>query len=76
MGLDIKEKWTVYGNLPYELVQPPELGIGAPMSGLYLREDIEIRCNFLITWFVKHRFKDSYTTLVARLLVKSQLQAV
>jgi hypothetical protein len=74
MGLDIREKWTLYGNLPNEPVQPPEIGIGAPISGLYLREDVEIRCNFLLTRFVKRRFKDSCATLVARLLVKSQLQ--
>lgn len=48
MGLDIKQKWTVYGNLPHEPLQPSETGIGAPISGLYLREDIEIRCNFLM----------------------------
>jgi hypothetical protein len=74
MGLDIKEKWTLYGNHPHELVQPLEMGIGAPISGLYLREDVEIRCNFLMARFVTNTFKDSCATLVARLLVKSQLQ--
>jgi hypothetical protein len=76
MGLDIKEKWTLCGNLPHEPVQPPEIGIGAPISGLYLREDVEIRCNFLMTRFVKNTFKDRCATLVDRLLVKSQLQEV
>lgn len=74
MGLDIKEKWTVGGNLPHEPVQPAELGIGAPLSGLYLREDIELKCNFIMTRFVRKTLKDSLATLVARLLVKSQLQ--
>lgn len=74
MGLDIKQKWTLGGNLPNEPVQPAELGIGAPLSGLYLREDIEIKCNFLMTRFVRKTLKESLATLVARLLVKSQLQ--
>jgi hypothetical protein len=74
MGLDIKTKWTLGGNLPNEPVQPTELGIGAPISGLYLREDVEMRCNFIMTRFVKKTLKDSLSTLVARLLVKSQLQ--
>jgi len=74
MGLEIKEKWTLGGNLPHEPVQPAEIGIGAPITGLYLREDVEIKCNFLVTRFVKKTLKDSLSTLVARLLVKSQLQ--
>ena len=74
MGLDIKEKWTLGGNLPHEPVQPVELGIGAPISGLYIREDVEIKCNILMTRFVRKTLKQALATLVARLLVKSQLQ--
>lgn len=74
MGLDIKEKWTLAGNEPHEPVQPVELGIGAPISGLYLREDVEINCNFMVTRFVRKQLKDALATLVARLLVKTQLQ--
>jgi hypothetical protein len=74
MGLDIKEKWTLGGNLPGEPIQPAEIGIGAPISGLYLREDVEMKCNFLMTRFVKKQLKDALGTLVARLLVKTQLQ--
>lgn len=73
MGLDIKEKWTLGGNLPHEPVQPVEIGVGAPISGLYLREDVEMKCNFLMTKFVKKQLKDALATLVARLAVKSQL---
>lgn len=74
MGLDIKERWTIGGNAPGEPVQPAEIGIGAPVSGLYLREDVEIKCNFMLTKFVRKQLKDALATLVARLLVKSQLQ--
>lgn len=73
MGLDIKEKWTLEGNLPHEPVQPAEIGVGAPISGLYLREDVEMKCNFLMTKFVRRTLKDALATLVARLVVKSQL---
>lgn len=73
MGLDIKQKWTLGGNAPGEPIQPAEIGIGAPVSGLYIREDVEMKCNFLMTKFVRKTLKDSLATLVARLLVKSQL---
>ncbi|TVY37857.1 hypothetical protein LOCC1_G008404 [Lachnellula occidentalis] len=74
MGLDIKEKWSVGGNTADEPIQPAEIGIGAPVSGLYLREDVEIRCNFMLTRFVRKQLKDALRTLVARLMVKAQLQ--
>ncbi len=93
MGLDIKEKWTVGGNMPGEPVVPAEIGIGAPISGLYLREDVEseysfqlnrhvlstdflglVKCNFLMARFVRKTLKDALATLVARLVVKAQLQ--
>lgn len=74
MGLDIKQKWTLGGNLPHEPVQPAEIGIGAPISGLYLREDVEIRCNIFVTRFVRKELKSALKTLVDRLLVKSNLQ--
>jgi hypothetical protein len=74
MGLDIKQKWTLAGNLPHEPAQPAEIGIGAPISGLYIREDVEIKCNFLVTRFVRKTLTDGLATLVARLVVKSQLQ--
>jgi hypothetical protein len=73
MGLDIKQKWTVGGNEPGEPIQPAEIGIGAPVSGLYIREDVEMKCNFLMTKFVRKTLKESLATLVARLLIKSQL---
>lgn len=91
MGLDIKQKWSLGGNMPGEPVMPAEIGIGAPVSGLYLREDVTsgfshlpgygglftdrlVHCNFLMTRFVRRQFKDALATLVARLVVKAQLQ--
>jgi hypothetical protein len=73
LGLDIKNKWTLGGTLPGEPAQPVEIGQGIPMQGLYLREDVDMRCNMLMTNFVKKTLKKAHSTLVARLLVKAQL---
>lgn len=74
LGLDLKEKWTLGGNLPHEPVQPAEIGVGAPISGLYLREDVDMKCNYFMTRFVRKTLKDALAALVARLLVKSQIE--
>jgi hypothetical protein len=73
MGLDIKNKWTIGGTLPGEPTQPVEIGQGIPLQGLYLREDVDMRCNMLMTNFVKKTLKKAHAALVARLVVKAQL---
>jgi hypothetical protein len=73
MGLDIKQKWSLNGSLPHEPVQPVEIGLNIPINGLYLREDVELRSNFMMTKFVKNQLKEANGALVARLVVKSQL---
>ncbi|KAF6842141.1 hypothetical protein CPLU01_00234 [Colletotrichum plurivorum] len=72
MGLDIRDKWTVAGSLPGEPVEPVELGLGAPLTGLYLREDVDMRCNVFTTSFVKKTLKKSHGMLVDR--IKSRMQ--
>lgn len=74
MGLNIKGKWTLGGSLPGEPVAPVELGIGAPLSGLYLREDVDIKCNIMMTTFVKKTLKAAHARLVDRLVVKAQFE--
>ncbi|KAK3390934.1 hypothetical protein B0H63DRAFT_126601 [Podospora didyma] len=74
-GLNIQGKWTLNGSLPGEPVQPVELGIGAPATGLYLREDVNMKCNVIMTSFVKRTLKKSHATLVDRLKSKAQLAA-
>ncbi|PQE22702.1 Nacht and wd40 domain protein [Rutstroemia sp. NJR-2017a BVV2] len=74
MGLDIKEKWTIGGNAPGEPIAPREIGINAPVEGLYLREDVTMKCNFLLTKFVRKTLQESLKALVARLVVKAQLE--
>jgi hypothetical protein len=73
MGLDIKGKWTLGGSLPGETSQPVEIGIGVPLTGLYLREDVDMKCNIFMTSFVKKTIKRAHAALVDRLLVKAQL---
>ncbi|CZT00800.1 uncharacterized protein RCO7_03130 [Rhynchosporium graminicola] len=74
MGLDIKGKWTLGGSLPGEPIAPVELGLGAPLHGLWLREDVDMRCNIMMGGFVKKTLKKAHSALVGRLLVKSQIQ--
>lgn len=71
MGVDIRNKWTLNGSLPGEPSEPIEMGIGAPTSGLYLREDVDLRCNILMTSFVKRNLKKSHATLVSKLVEKA-----
>ncbi|OAA58368.1 hypothetical protein SPI_06441 [Niveomyces insectorum RCEF 264] len=69
-GVDIRDRWTIGGTVPGEPRQPLELGLealGAPHEGLYLREDVDLRCNRLMAGFVKRTLKKSHTTLAARL---------
>lgn len=73
MGLDIKNKWTLGGNLPGEPREAVELGLGVPKAGLWLREDVDMRCNMLVTGFVKKTLKKAHATLVGRLVEKSHI---
>lgn len=73
LGLEIKEKWILGGTLPGEPVQPVELGLGAPLQGLWLREDVDMKCNIVMTGFVKKTLKKAHAHLVDRLVVKAQI---
>ena len=76
MGLEIRGKWTLGGSLEGEPAQPVEMGLGVPMQGLYVREDVDMRCNILMTGFVKKTLKKAHAQLVQRLSVKAQLEGV
>ncbi|KAJ5960445.1 uncharacterized protein N7479_007595 [Penicillium vulpinum] len=74
MGIDLKSKWRIAGN---QRDEPPELqkrfADGAPQTGLYLREDIEIECNRTLSSFVKTQLKAASKVLVDRLIKKAEL---
>ncbi|KAK4134280.1 hypothetical protein BT67DRAFT_344754, partial [Trichocladium antarcticum] len=72
-GLTIRNEWTVGGCLPGEPAQPVEPGRGAPPTGLYLREDVNLRCNVVMAGFVKKRLQKSHAALVDRLKIKAQI---
>ncbi|KAF2665740.1 hypothetical protein BT63DRAFT_428688 [Microthyrium microscopicum] len=73
MGIDMRNKWRICGNQPGEPAEARELGIGAPANGLYLREDIEIKCNITMVSFVKSQMKAAAKTMVDRMLKKAEL---
>lgn len=61
--------------MPGEPREPVELGLGAPQSGLYLREDVDIRCNFLMAGFVKKTLQKSHGSLVDKLAERAEVAA-
>lgn len=75
MGLDLRGRWSVGGTMPGERPQPVELGLGAPATGLYLREDVDMRCNMLMVSFVKKTIKKSHGTLVEKLSARTSMKA-
>ncbi|KAE8376607.1 hypothetical protein BDV26DRAFT_265208 [Aspergillus bertholletiae] len=73
-GLDIREKWSVCGNMPGEPREPVELGMpNAPREGLYLREDVNMRSQIWSTAFVKRTLQRAHSVLVDRLVMKADL---
>jgi hypothetical protein len=76
LGLSIKGRWTVGGSLPGEPRTAVELGLGMPMSGLWLREDVNMKCNILVTKFVRKTLAQAHAGLVDRLLIKAQLAEI
>ena len=74
LGLHIRSKWTIAGNMPGEPREVMEIGVtGAPRDGLYLKEDVDIRCNILMTSYVKKTLKKAHEVLVERMLKKGEI---
>ncbi|KAI6244910.1 hypothetical protein HI914_07048 [Erysiphe necator] len=72
LGIEIKNKWTLCGSLPGEAIAPVEIGLGAPKSGLYLREDVKITCNFMAAPYFKKSAKKGHALLISRLVARAQ----
>ena len=72
-GIDLRVKYSIKGNQPGEPPEPRELGSAAPAEGLYLREDIEIKCNFTMVSFVKKGMKEASKVMIDRLIKKATL---
>ncbi|KAK4244494.1 hypothetical protein C7999DRAFT_35146 [Corynascus novoguineensis] len=77
MQVDLRNKYRIAGNQPG--VEPPEIpeiglkALGVPSDGLYLREDIEIRCNVTVMSFVKSQQKKAGGEMVRRMIKKAEL---
>ncbi|KAL9011471.1 MAG: hypothetical protein Q9173_003689 [Seirophora scorigena] len=77
LGLDIRDKWTLGGTLPHEPKdpkEPTEIGLEVPRDGLWLREDVDMKCNLIATSFVKKTLKKAHETLVERLVEKAHIR--
>lgn len=72
-GLNIRSRWQVGGSLPGELKQTAELGLDIPKEGLYLREDIDMKCSIFLTKFVKSNLRKAHGVLVARLVERAHI---
>lgn len=72
-NVDLRNHYRIAGNQPGEPVEARELGINAPAEGLYLREDIQIKCNFTMVAFVKAQLKAASKVMVERLIKKAEL---
>ncbi|KAI6781956.1 uncharacterized protein J7T54_005167 [Emericellopsis cladophorae] len=77
LGIDIRIRYRVGGNQPgFEPPEQRELGQAAlaiPAEGLYLREDIEIKCNISLVSFVKSQLKAASKEMVDRIIRKAEL---
>jgi hypothetical protein len=67
-GVDLKAIWRVGGNMPGEKPEPAEMGVAKPASGLYIREDVEVRCNVFLHNFVKRNLNKSHGVMVQALI--------
>ncbi|KNG46934.1 NACHT and WD40 domain protein [Stemphylium lycopersici] len=72
-NVDLRNKWQICGNQPGEPPEPKELGSAAPPEGLYIREDVEIKCNVAMVNFVKKEMKAAAKIMVERLVKKAEL---
>ncbi|KAI0015886.1 hypothetical protein F4780DRAFT_35574 [Xylariomycetidae sp. FL0641] len=77
MGVDMRNKYRIGGNQPgFEPPEPPEIGLeklGVPKEGLYLREDIEIKCNIALVSMIKAQMKQASKDMVQRIIKKAEL---
>ncbi|OAA59591.1 hypothetical protein SPI_05789 [Niveomyces insectorum RCEF 264] len=77
MGVDLRYKYRIGGNQPG--VEPPEalemglMALGALSDGLYLREDVEVKCSITLMGFVKSQLKAASKLMVERIIKKAEL---
>jgi hypothetical protein len=67
-GVEIRGRWIIGGTMPGEKPNNVELGKAAPRQGLYLEETTELKCNFLMTGFIKKNLKASHSKVVEKIV--------
>jgi hypothetical protein len=73
-GLEIRGKWQILGTMPGEKREAVEIHTeqhGIPLEGLYLREDSDLRCNFMLTSIARKNLKKGHAGLIKRLLERT-----
>ncbi|KAK6538261.1 hypothetical protein TWF694_011140 [Orbilia ellipsospora] len=75
-SVDIRSLWSIRGSLPGEPKEPMELGLVVPKEGLYIREDVDLRCNFILASFVKKTLKKAHSVLMDRLTASAERKEV
>ena len=77
MNVNLRNKYRIGGNQPsFEPPEIPEISIKAlstPSDRLYLKEDIEIKCNIAVISFVKSQTKKAGGEMVRRIIKKAEL---
>ncbi|KAK4150770.1 hypothetical protein C8A00DRAFT_17733 [Chaetomidium leptoderma] len=74
MNVDLRNTYRIAGNQSgVESPEIPEIGLNVPSDGLYLREDIEIKCNITVLSFVKSQLKKAGGEMVKRIIKKAEL---
>lgn len=77
MNVDLKNRYRIAGNQSgFEPPEQQEIGLaqlGAPRDGLYLRDDVEIKCNVAMAAFVKAQLKSASGEMVKRIIRKAEL---
>lgn len=67
-GVELRGKWFVGGNAPGEPREDIEIGSNKPRDGLYIQEEVDLRCNVFFTNFVKKNLKKSHATVVDKIV--------
>lgn len=75
-GVEIRGKWHIGGNAPGEKREDIEIGSNKPREGLYIQEDVDLRCNILMTGFVKKNLKKSHATVADKIAEAASSAAV
>ncbi|KXT13332.1 hypothetical protein AC579_6032 [Pseudocercospora musae] len=76
-GVDIKSKWSVGGNVPgKEPREASELGVNKPKDGLYIKEELHLRCNLFMSTFVKKNLKKSHLVIVDKIIERAKDKSI